>query len=79
MAVENNELLGGVLLGGKGGLQRVAARQWIDATESGELAQLVVRARNANWQSAASVRRLVHLSRHADWPELPTGPLPSRR
>ncbi len=70
------EWLEAVLLGTKSGLRRVAAQQWIDATESGELLQLFARVQGNEWKTPPRLMRFVHLYfRHADWPDLPTGPL----
>ena len=73
---ERGELLDAVLVGTKGGLKRVAATQWIDATERGELLQLFARAQGNPWQAPSRLMRMVHLYfRHAHWPNLPFGPL----
>jgi hypothetical protein len=76
LALEGEDHLCGVLLGTKRGLQRVVARQWIDATHTGELAQLLARSQGREWQTPTPVRRAVYLYfRHADWPHLPMGML----
>jgi hypothetical protein len=70
------ELLDAVLLGTKGGLRRVAAMQWIDATEGGELLQLLARVQETAWQTPPRLMRMVNLYfRHAAWPDVPLGPL----
>ncbi len=70
------ELLDAVLIGTKGGLRRVAAKQWIDATDSGELLQLFARAQKRDWQNPIRLMRLVNLYfRHAAWPDFPLGAL----
>lgn len=74
--IVRGELLDAVLLGTKAGLRRVAATQWIDATESGELLQLFARAQGRDWQTPVRLMRMVHLYfRHAAWPETPFGAL----
>ncbi len=81
LALEGGNALGGerleaVLLGTKAGLRRVAATQWIDATESGELLQLFARVQGNLWQTPPRLLRFVRLYfRHANWPDLPCGPL----
>ena len=70
------ELLDAVLIGSKSGLRRIAAKQWIDATDSGELLQLFARAQKRDWQNPVRLMRMVNLYfRHAAWPDLPTGVL----
>ena len=81
LALEGGNAVGGewleaVLLGTKAGLRRVAATQWIDATESGELLQLFARVQGNNWQTPPRLLRFVNLYfRHANWPDLPLGAL----
>jgi len=65
VAVEKNgSLLGSVVVGTKAGLRRVSARQWIDASETGELACLL----DPGWDTEAPVRQVEHFHfRHAAW------------
>lgn len=58
LAVEQEDgLLQAVLLGTKSGLERVAARQWVDATSSGELQRLLV----PGWETPAVREERVHI------------------
>lgn len=70
------QMLHAVLVGTKAGLRRIAAGQWIDATETGELLQLFARAQGTSWKAPPRLMRFVNLYfRHAAWPDLPLGNL----
>jgi len=61
MAIERDGagFVSGVIIGGKSGLQRIAAAQWLDATEDGELVRFLGHA-----PSAPARRRLTITRRH---------------
>ena len=68
VAVESSDLLEAVTVGTKGGLQRIVARQWMDATDTGELLCLL----GGNWQAPAPLRQNVNLYfRRSEWPAMP--------
>jgi len=63
LAVESDgDLVHAVLLGTKKGTQRLAARQWIDATDSGELLRLL----DPQFAPPTPVERRLHFYFHSD-------------
>jgi len=81
MAVQGTEdaagsLLESVLMGVKGAMRHLVARQWIDATDDGELVNLLAAAQGREWRPPVPVERRLHLYfRHLDWQKLPEEPL----
>lgn len=76
IASGNDGMLDAVLVGTKGGPRKIAARQWIDATETAELVRLFAAVQEgepaANWQEPPVLLRSAHLYFcHANWPDAP--------
>lgn len=61
LAVEIDETLNAVLLGTKSGLHRLAARQWIDATNTGELALLIAKETGEDWTGPEPATRQLNI------------------
>jgi hypothetical protein len=78
IAVDNHDLLQSILVGTKGGVRRIHARQWIDATDAGELLALYAAVQNREWQVPPRLTRESHLYfRYADGVPSANAALPS--
>ncbi len=61
-----------IIVGSKGQLHRIVAKQWLDATETGEILHLLA----LGWKTPRPHRKIINLFfRHQNWPEFGDVPL----